>query len=192
MTLCTNRCCTVEILVLGVTSLLLTMAWVGTAEAAFFGREPEWPALKRSTRERHPTVPQLTTAALRAWLADVARVQPVLLDSRLRAEFAVSHLKDARHAPDIATALRMLEGRAKDTPIVVYCSVGVRSSALAERLMREGFRVVSNLEGSIFEWANLGYPIYLGAVPVSKVHPYNDNWGRLLKRGLWADVEITW
>ena len=156
---------------------------------AFFHRAPEWPALKQSVREHHPSVPQLATEALHAWLADAARTQPVLLDARAPAEYQVSRLKDARLASDLEAALRVLEGRAKDVPIVVYCSVGVRSSALAEKLIRAGWRNVSNLEGSIFEWANLGYPLFRGAEPASKVHPYNDNWGKLLERRLWAEPE---
>jgi rhodanese-related sulfurtransferase len=167
-------------------------AWLLAALAAapsyaFFHRVPDWPALKQSLRERHPSVPQLSTGALRAWLADPSRPQPVLLDARERAEYEVSHLKEAWLAPDLETALRALEGRGSDTPIVVYCSVGVRSSALAEKLIRAGYRNVSNLEGSIFEWANLGYPLHRGAEAATKVHPYDSNWGRLLERRLWAE-----
>lgn len=103
---------------------------------------------------------------------------------RARAEYEVSHLKDAR--PDLESALRALDGRARDAPIVVYCSVGVRSSALAEKLIRAGYRNVSNLGGSIFEWANLGYPLVRGGAPTTRVHPYDANWGRLLERRLWA------
>lgn len=156
------------------------------AAHAFFHRVPDWPALKQSVREEHPSVPQLTTGALRAWLADTARPQPMLIDARAPVEFEVSHLKNARLAPDLAAALRALEGRAKDAPVVVYCSVGVRSSALAERLIGEGYRNVQNLEGSIFEWANLGLPLYRGNLAADKVHPYDERWGRLLERRLWS------
>ena len=170
--------------------VLFAAPFPAPADAFFslFQRVPDWPALKQSVREKHPSVAQLTTAQLRAWLADAARPQPLLLDVRAPAEYAISHLKDARLAPDLAAALRVLKGRAKDTPIVVYCSVGVRSSALAEKLAREGYHNVSDLEGSIFEWANLGYPLYRGAVPATKVHPYDANWGRLLERKLWAET----
>jgi hypothetical protein len=47
---------------------------------------------------------------------------------------------------------------------------------------------VSNLEGSLFEWANLGYPLFRGTAAASKVHPYNANWGRLLERRLWSEL----
>jgi rhodanese-related sulfurtransferase len=158
-----------------------------TPSHAFFHRVPDWPALKQSVRERHPSVPQLTTGALRAWLADATRAQPLLLDARAPSEYEVSHLKGARLAPDLAAALRAVEGRAKDAPVVVYCSVGVRSSVLAEKLIGEGFRNVQNLEGSIFEWANSGLPVFRGDAPASRVHPYDSDWGRLLERRLWSE-----
>jgi hypothetical protein len=46
---------------------------------------------------------------------------------------------------------------------------------------------VYNLEGSIFEWANSGRPVYRGEERVSVVHPYGARWERLLDRALRAD-----
>lgn len=158
------------------------------AIAALFGTTPDWPALKRSIRERHPTVPQLSTAELNAWLADRTRVPPLLIDARAPQEYAVSHLRDAKRAATIEAARALLAGQPKDVVIVVYCSVGVRSAALAERLMRDGYRNVSNLEGSLFEWANRGHPVYRGSERADRVHPYDRNWGQLLERRLWADA----
>jgi len=166
---------------------VLLAAFAAAPAQAFFGGVPDWPELKQSLREKHPSVPQLTTAALRAWLADGTRARPLLLDARDPAEFEVSQLRGARLAPDLASALRALEGRSRDAPVVVYCSVGVRSSALAEQLQREGWRNVQNLEGSLFEWANRGYPLYRGGAPAATVHPYDERWGRLLERRLWPE-----
>lgn len=61
----------------------------------------------------------------------------VIFDVREDSEYAVSHLKDAiRVDPDIAPARFMQEhaNQIAGKTIVVYCSVGVRSSALAERI----------------------------------------------------------
>ena len=169
----------------GVTALLAAAAL--TPAQAFFFQTPQWPEIKQSIRQDHPGMPQIPTAQLRLWLADASRAQPLLLDSRAAAEYEVSHLKGARLAPSLSAALHVLEGRAKDTPVVVYCSVGVRSAALVEQLMRDGWRNVSNLDGSIFEWANLGYPVFRGDAPVAQVHPYNKSWGTLLNRRYWAE-----
>ena len=43
-----------------------------------------------------------------------------------------------------------------------------------------------NLEGSIFRWAGEGRPVYRDGVRVEQVHPYDDRWGALLPRTLWA------
>lgn len=157
---------------------------------AFFFRTPQWPEIKQSIHEGHPGMPQTTTAQLRLWLADASRAPPLLLDSRAPAEYEVSHLQGARLAPSLSAALRVLEGRAKDAPVVVYCSVGVRSAALVQQLMREGWLNVSNLDGSIFEWANQGYPVFRGDAPAILVHPYSKSWGTLLNRRYWAESAL--
>ena len=76
----------------------------------------------------------------------------------------------------------------KDTPIVTYCSVGYRSSSLADRLQQAGFTNVRQLEGSIFQWANEGRPLFRGDQQVNEVHPYNETWGKYLNKKLHAPV----
>jgi rhodanese-related sulfurtransferase len=66
-------------------------------------------------------------------------------------------------------------------PVVVYCAVGYRSSALAQKLQKAGLTNVFSLDGSIFQWANEGRQLYRGSERVKEVHPYNRKWGRLLK-----------
>lgn len=115
-----------------------------------------------------PEVKRIGTEELAAWLAD-RRPAPLLLDVRTRAEFEVSHLQNAERVdPDApATARRQPKERA----IVTYCSVGYRSGAFAERLRAAGFTTVSNLEGSIFRWANEGRTVFRGEKAVAQVHP---------------------
>ena len=62
----------------------------------------------------------------------------------------------------------------------MYCAVGYRSSAVAERLQKAGVRTVFNLEGSIFQWANEGRPLEADGHPADKVHPYNVRYGKWL------------
>lgn len=127
-------------------------------------------------RARFAGVPQISTSELATWL-ESERQPPLLLDARTEEEFAVSHLATAQLAPPDPDALQL----PPDTPIVVYCSVGYRSSRLTEQLQQRGYTNVSNLEGSIFEWANQGHPVYQNDRPVHSVHPYNPTWGLLLK-----------
>jgi hypothetical protein len=70
----------------------------------------------------------------------------------------------------------------EDKPIVTYCSVGYRSAAFAKKLSEAGYRNGTNLEGSIFRWANENRPLVHDGQPTDKVHPYNRLWGILLDK----------
>jgi rhodanese-related sulfurtransferase len=147
---------------------------------------PEWDSVKATIRRKFPEVHQVTTSQLADQLAATNKSKPVLLDVRTEAEYAVSQLSDAcRIDPDSSAAQVNMN---KDTPIVTYCSVGYRSSAFAQKLKSAGYTNVSNLEGSIFQWANEGRPIVSADGPAKKVHPYNARWGQLLNAPLRANV----
>jgi len=145
--------------------------------ACSFRAAPEWPRILADVRAEYPTVPQVTVEELLAQETDPA---PLLLDARSSAEYAVSHLRGALSAPDESAALAALSGVEPGREIVVYCSVGVRSSALAEKLRARGFTRAANLEGGIFAWANAGQPTYRGEERADLVHPFDERWGTLL------------
>lgn len=136
--------------------------------------------VRRVVRERYPEVRQVSTSDL-ARAIDSGHV-PVLLDARTPAEFAVSRLPGAIRvdpdAPPVPQLARL--GIAKDANVVVYCSVGYRSSGFAERLREFGYTGVANLDGSIFQWSNEGRPLVSDAGPARLVHPYSAKWGKLL------------
>jgi rhodanese-related sulfurtransferase len=147
-----------------------------------------WSEILPVIRKRFPDVRQLSPVQLADWLGDTNRNTPLaIVDVRRPAEFAVSHLRGARNLPSVSEISKA--GITKDTPLVVYCSVGYRSSAVAEKLQRAGFTNVFNLEGSIFAWANEGRPLYRGTSEVRppRVHPYDKKWGELLKPELRAE-----
>ncbi|MDK9706977.1 MAG: rhodanese-like domain-containing protein [Desulforhopalus sp.] len=137
--------------------------------------KPTWEDIYGIIARQYPDVVSLEVDQLKA---AIDRGQPpVLIDVREKEEFAVSHLAKAvniTRVEDIAYP--------KDTPIVAYCSVGVRSAAFAKKLGKLGFTNVRNLRGSIFTWANKDYPLWRGNLPVHAVHPYNEKWGTLLNR----------
>lgn len=151
-----------------------------------------WPAVKKLVTTSFPDVDQLSTDGLHTWMQDSTRVQPVIFDVREPAEYAMSHLPTAERLNpemdtknDLPASLTTLD---KDAPIVLYCSVGYRSSKLAHQLQREGFTNVQNLEGSIFQWANEGKPIVLDGEPATVVHPYDAVWGKLLDEAVRGDI----
>jgi rhodanese-related sulfurtransferase len=143
------------------------------------GRAQTWEVVLRSIRNEFPAVRQLTTEELARWLGDTNRPVPLLVDAREPAEFAVSHLRDAVRLGTVEEVKTTLGTNRR--PVVVYCSVGYRSSALADELRRAGVTNVFNLEGSIFAWANEGRPVFRGAKRVNAVHPFDATWGRFLE-----------
>jgi rhodanese-related sulfurtransferase len=160
------------------------------ALAAFLGcgRNAGLDAVERLVRSEYPQVRQLSTDSLAAWLETPSQDDPLLLDARTAAEYAVSHLPGAQRVDPEAEQFAFLENVPHDAPIVTYCSIGYRSSALTARLQEAGYTNVMNLEGSIFAWANEGRSVYRGGEKVELVHPYNRRWGLLLKPSLRADV----
>lgn len=138
-----------------------------------------WAALDQIIQAQFPTVQHLTPEELANWLEQPNRTQPILLDTRLQAEFAVSHLANAQQIDPKIETFGNLE-LPLDAPIVTYCSVGYRSAAIAARLQAAGYSNVVNLKGSIFRWANQGRPVYRNGEVVEQVHPYNSLWGKLL------------
>ncbi|MGI8431043.1 MAG: rhodanese-like domain-containing protein [Chthoniobacterales bacterium] len=144
-------------------------------------RSIDWFLLKRTLRAKFSDVDWITTDELATWLNSEARPAPVLLDVRTTAEWQVSHLAGARRIDPQASAEEAGAGIAKDTPIVTYCAVGYRSGVVARRLRKAGYEHVQDLEGSIFEWANEGRPLVHDGAKVTKVHPVDATWGRLLR-----------
>ena len=152
-------------------------------------RGVDWFLLKRTLHSKFNDISWITTEQLASRLAEKDRPPPVLLDVRTPAEYEVSHLKGARQVDPKADAGSAAKGIAKDAPIVTYCSVGYRSGEMAERLRAAGYTRVQNLEGSIFQWANERRPLVRGeGERVTRVHPYNAVWGRLLAPEVRAPV----
>lgn len=162
--------------------LLLQAAWSAQAPQERPVAEKRWAKTLRVVRETFPDVPQLSTERLAEMLT--ADADLVLLDARSTEEFETSHLQGAIRATSIRAAREALKGRGEESIVVVYCSVGYRSSRLAQQLRAKGVENVFNLEGSLFKWANEGRPIYRGSKPVRFVHPFDPEWGKLLDKEL--------
>ena len=167
---------------------LFTLA-AETGHAGLFSQQWTWPKVHALVRERFPDVTHISTTDLDRRLMLPLPDRPLLLDARSPQEYAISQIKDALPAFTEAMALKALAGGDKARPVVVYCSVGYRSAELARKLAARGYSNVANLEGSLFAWANEGRPIYAGTRPAERVHPYNAQWGVLLKPEL-RDVPV--
>lgn len=108
----------------------------------------------------------------------------VYVDAREEEEFKVSHLKNAIHVGYNDLNLSALDTVAKNSNIIIYCSVGYRSEKVGERLKAKGFTNVQNLYGGIFEWKNEGNTVVnQNNEPTEEVHAYSRTWGMWLNKG---------
>lgn len=107
----------------------------------------------------------------------------IILDTREKEEFEVSHLKEAIWVGYENFSLEAVKGFPKDKPVVVYCSIGARSQEIGKKLQEAGFSEVHNLYGGIFHWVNEGFPIYHYSSKTLKIHAYSKTWGVWLNKG---------
>ncbi|MCD4730653.1 MAG: rhodanese-like domain-containing protein [Bacteroidales bacterium] len=108
----------------------------------------------------------------------------VLLDTREMVEYNVSHIDGSKCIGYNNFSIKSLNDIPKDTEIVVYCSLGVRSELIGEKLQEAGYKNVKNLYGGIFEW------MYHDQIVVNKkgkatdkIHTYDENWSQWLLKG---------
>lgn len=130
---------------------------------------------------RH-TIPLISVEELHELLEN--KKAPVLMDTRTEKEYRVSHLKGARFVGYSKFKVDALKDIPRDAEIVVYCSLGVRSEIIGEKLKNAGFKNVRNLIGGIFLWVNRDYRVYDGSgAPTENIHPFNRKWGKWLSKG---------
>ncbi len=116
-----------------------------------------------------------------AQITDLSNYQ--VLDTREKEEFEVSHLPGASWTGYGTFKLADVKNLDPDQPVLVYCTVGVRSEDIGKKLHAAGFTRVYNLYGGIIQWANSGKPLEAAGVPTDQVHTYSRAWGIWLERG---------
>ena len=118
----------------------LSVSWVETPEGGAFRIDnPNEPARVKS----------LSAPELKKWMDEGKKFE--LFDVRTDEERNTAKLDRARALDEEGE--KVLHGLDKETPIVFMCHHGMRSRSAAERILREGFRQVYNLEGGIDAWS---------------------------------------
>lgn len=133
-------------------------------------------------KENKQSVPYITVEEL------VKKKNFVLLDSREKVEFETSHIENAAFVGYDKFKLRKIKKllpKDKNEAIVVYCSLGIRSEDVAEKLQKAGYTNVYNLYGGIFEWKNKDNPVIdTKGNETEKVHTFDEDWSIWLKKGV--------
>lgn len=113
--------------------------------------------------------------------------EAILLDTRKREEYEVSHLKNAIWVGHKKFNQEVLLSKIPDKAalIIVYCSIGVRSENIGEKLVSMGYQNVKNLYGGIFDWKNKNHKVYnLSENETDSIHAFSKHWGKLLTKGI--------
>lgn len=80
------------------------------------------------------------------------RQEPLeLIDVRTEAERRIARIEGARHLD--AAAFEHLDGLDRDRLLVFHCHHGIRSQAMAQRFLSQGWSRVCNLVGGIEAWS---------------------------------------
>ena len=165
---------------------LIAAASVSSFFFGLFG--VSWKSVDEKIEREFPGVQTVSTDVLLMRYEAADATLPIIIDVREIGEFRVSHLNEALHLESAEAIFDAIadRGLSKDTEIILYCSVGYRSASVAADLKERGFTQVLNLEHSLFEWANKGYPMTSASGSTDKVHPFNKAWSVLVDDSLHA------
>lgn len=111
----------------------------------------------------------------------------IVLDAREIGEFNVSHIENSIFVgyDNFKEKEFAKLNISKESEIVVYCSIGVRSEQIGEKLIKLGYKNVQNLYGGIFEWKNNDNSVIDNDNQITeKVHAFSKEWGIYLKKGI--------
>ena len=132
-------------------------------------------------------VPDITFQELKKRLSSEKASKYVLFDTRQKEEYDTSHLQSAIHiAPDMSADVFMKQfgSGIRGKHLVIYCSVGDRSSHFIERVREKAFEKgaisLSNLRGGIFRWYNEKNTVVNESGETDAIHPYDEKWGKLI------------
>lgn len=111
----------------------------------------------------------------------------LILDTREADEYSVSRIEGGKYVGFNEFSIDKIsqEITDKDAPIIVYCSVGIRSEQIGEKLQKAGYTNVKNLYGGIFEWSNKAYPMLDAQnTETDSVHTFSKPWSKWLLKGV--------
>lgn len=110
----------------------------------------------------------------------------LFLDAREIEEFNTSHIYGAVYVgyKEFNPELILEKIKDKNIPIIVYCSIGVRSERIGAKLFKLGYTNIFNLYGGIFEWKNNdNIVVDNSGKETEDIHTYNKHWSKYLTKG---------
>ncbi|GFZ81139.1 MAG: rhodanese-like domain-containing protein [Gelidibacter sp.] len=114
------------------------------------------------------------------------KTKAIILDARELEEYNVSHIKEAIFVGYNSFQIDLVKNKLpnKNETIVVYCSLGIRSESIANKLKKAGYNNVFNLYGGIFVWKNNNFKVYNSErKETDNIHAFSKEWSKWLLKG---------
>lgn len=112
------------------------------------------------------------------------RDKVIVLDTRSKAEYDISHIKEAHWVGYEEFSAETVWEYHRDARVVVYSSNNKRAAIVAQYLKMMGFTDVELLEGGLIGWKNLQYDVYDAFGKTDKIHVGSKDNFKLLHYGM--------
>ena len=83
----------------------------------------------------------------------------IMIDMRSDKDYRDGHIVNAVHVPDGKGEIPAALNKHHERPVIVYCQRGQQSTAVCNRLGKQGFESVYNLQGGVLAWQKAELPL---------------------------------
>ena len=83
----------------------------------------------------------------------------IMIDMRSDKDYRDGHIVNAVHVPDGKGDIPATLNKHRKRPVIVYCQRGQQSTAICNRLSKQGFESVYNLQGGVLAWQKAELPL---------------------------------
>ena len=83
----------------------------------------------------------------------------IMIDMRSDKDYRDGHIVNAVNVPDGKGEIPATLSKHLERPVIVYCQRGQTSTAVCNRLSKQGFESVYNLQGGVLAWQKAELPL---------------------------------
>jgi rhodanese-related sulfurtransferase len=83
----------------------------------------------------------------------------IMIDMRTDKDYREGHIANAVNLPTGNAEIPATLDKYRERPVIVYCQRGQRSTALCNKLSKQGFASVYNLKGGVLAWQKADLPL---------------------------------
>jgi rhodanese-related sulfurtransferase len=83
----------------------------------------------------------------------------IMIDMRSDKDYRDGHIVNAVNVPDGKGEIPATLSKHLERPVIVYCQRGQQSTAICNRLSKQGFESVYNLQGGVLAWQKADLPL---------------------------------